>query len=429
MSHPGNSFYRDEIQKNMARIIDKNDNTPAKVIAAEIVQVITKERGGVFLRANEERGGWHVMDEASAVTKVILAMKNCESKALKAKNSETKALNAKNCESKALNAKNCENEALNAKNCESKVLNAKNCENEALNAKNCESEALNAKNCESKVHKAKRRCNGGVSAADLGYKNNQKIKRKKAAVTVSENGSSLLPLEYKEGRPPKKAAFSFVYEVKEGPTVTLDQYTKGIINLMCSQTNPNDAASVLDKPLINHFKAMNDESDQQRIVRLQLRQRYIAAMTIGISPVNFSKKLMETWGGSILERMVAIDNGPKQADGNCSAINPLVKGEDAAPAGMNHDSPIRIGGDAVVNSTGEVIAVKTDDDAIDRLVNAEDAAPLRVQNDPPTKVEDDALVKISNGVPVKAEDHAGLISTREVTAEGRLGLVNAITPN
>mmetsp|Transcript_16760 Transcript_16760/g.19312 ORF Transcript_16760/g.19312 Transcript_16760/m.19312 type:complete len:197 (+) Transcript_16760:686-1276(+) len=70
---------------------------------------------------------------------------------------------------------------------------------------------------------------------------------------------------------------------------------------MCNQTEPNEAALALDLP-----RTKEGESSEQRLMRLQLRQRYIAAMSMGISPVKFSKKLLRIWGGSLLSEKVTV---------------------------------------------------------------------------------------------------------------------------
>jgi hypothetical protein len=245
--HPGNAFYRDIIIKYVDRVLDKNDTTPPRIFAQKIVDVITKDKDAVFLRADEERGGWYVMDETSALNKVMLALKNAEIKASK---------------------------------------------------------------------------EGGVgaSAADQGNRRKSKGKRKKPSSSLVNQESfghkqDLPPLDYKEGPPPKPVKYAILHEVKEGPSVTIDTYAKDIINLMCRQTNPIEAATVLDTPLASHFKSVYDEPDHERRIRLQLRQRYIAAMTIGKSPVEFSKQLMEIWGGSVVERKVVIGVADTWDDG------------------------------------------------------------------------------------------------------------------
>ena len=246
-NHPGNAFYRDIIIKYVDRILDRNDTTPPRIFAQKIVDVITKDKDAVFLRADEERGGWYVMDETSALNKVMLALKNAEIKASK---------------------------------------------------------------------------DGGVgaTAADQGNRRKSKGKRKKPSSFVGNNESfghkqDLPSIDYNEGPPPKPMIYRILHEVKEGPAVTIDAYAKDIINLMCRQTNPIDAATVLDTPLASHFKSVHDEPDHKRRIRLQLRQRYIAAMTIGKSPVEFSKQLMEIWGGTIVERKLMIDGDDTGDDG------------------------------------------------------------------------------------------------------------------
>jgi hypothetical protein len=68
-------------------------------------------------------------------------------------------------------------------------------------------------------------------------------------------------LDYQGGPPPKPVQYGILYEVKEGPGVTIGAYAKDIINLMCRQTNPFEAATVLDAPLTSHFKSIHDEPD------------------------------------------------------------------------------------------------------------------------------------------------------------------------
>lgn len=297
----------------MPRILDKKDTTPVKTIAKEILHSILNERGAVFLRADEERGGWFVMNEVASLNKVLLAIKNCEIKANK-----------------------------------------------------------------KSIVKATIISSGG------GGGGGSSTKRKKVVVADTNKESAgprqdFPPLQYVEGRPPAKVAYSLVYEVKEGPAVALDQYTKDMINLMCRQTNPNAAATALDGPLPQHFRTVDDEPDQQRILRLQLRQRYIAAMTIGISPVNFSRSLMKTWGGSIMERMESIDADTPQSEENCNTSESLPKADDDdAPVEVSNDAPVKVEDDSpMVANTDEQVKV-------------EDAAPVEVRGDALIEVDNDA---------------------------------------
>jgi hypothetical protein len=82
-NHPGNAFYRDIIIKYVDRILDKEDTTPPRVFAQKIVDIITKvQRRSLSLRADEERGGWYVMGETSALNKVM--RQRCTSAEIKA---------------------------------------------------------------------------------------------------------------------------------------------------------------------------------------------------------------------------------------------------------------------------------------------------------------------------------------------------------
>lgn len=308
--HPGNAFYRDIIIKYVDRILDKDDTTPPRVFAQKIVDMITKDKDAVFLRADEERGGWYVMDETSALNKVLLALKNAEIKA----NKDGGGM-------------------------------------------------------------------GASAAADQGYRRKSKGKRKKPSSVVVSHESfghkqDLPSVEYKEGPPPTPVQYGILYEVKEGPVVTIGAYAKDIINLMCRQTNPVEAATVLDEPLSSHFNSVHDEPDRERRFRLQLRQRYIAAMTIGKSPVEFSKQLMEVWGGSIVERKVVIAGSDPQAyDGQQENTTHIattkdpkaITSEDEELVDAVHDSSVAIKSEVL----GEVKEVMHEQEAVSEMATAE----------------------------------------------------------
>jgi hypothetical protein len=95
-----------------------------------------------------------------------------------------------------------------------------------------------------------------------------------------------------------------VHEAKSGST-SIPEYTLRLINFMCNQSYPEDALVALDAPLETNEGTNVDESDRERQIRLQLRHRYIAAMSIGISPLTFSRQLMKLWGGTIMSSTVA----------------------------------------------------------------------------------------------------------------------------
>jgi len=211
--------------------MDKKKNTSVRSVSEKIVEIITKDNKGVFLRQDEASDGWHVMDYAASVHKVMLALKNAEIK-----------------------------------------------------------------------------IRGGSE------RSNTKKKKKKNSPSAIHT-QDLPKIKYQEGPPPPINIYRYVYEVKEGAH-QIDPYTKAIINLMCNETEPNEAARALDEP---RSEMTGNESDEQRQIRLQLRQRYIAAMSTGMSPVIFSRKLLKVWGGTILSRKVIVekrsrDSGVKAGD-------------------------------------------------------------------------------------------------------------------
>jgi hypothetical protein len=75
--HDGNIFYRDLVEKASCNI-ERSDNEGTRRAAERIVNIITLDRKGVFLR--KESDGWVVMGHRSAVNKVSNAIKNVQDK-------------------------------------------------------------------------------------------------------------------------------------------------------------------------------------------------------------------------------------------------------------------------------------------------------------------------------------------------------------
>jgi hypothetical protein len=211
-----------------------------KIASKKIFEIVTRDKGAVFLQTDENRDGWIVMDEPASINKVYLALKNVEIRAM----------------------------------------------------------------------------NGPASAPSTvptEYTSSTK-KRKLLSVddnltntTSNNNQNEVAQIKYQDGPPPPKVQKRLIYEIKEGSSLVIDSYTKEIVNSMCNQPNIANALSALNQPLSSHYQSFLDEPDLQRGLRLQLRHRYLAAMSAGISPVEFSRKLVNLWGGSILERLECID--------------------------------------------------------------------------------------------------------------------------
>eukprot|EP00531_Pseudo-nitzschia_arenysensis_P009906 CAMPEP_0116125374 /NCGR_PEP_ID=MMETSP0329-20121206/5778_1 /TAXON_ID=697910 /ORGANISM="Pseudo-nitzschia arenysensis, Strain B593" /LENGTH=740 /DNA_ID=CAMNT_0003619413 /DNA_START=191 /DNA_END=2413 /DNA_ORIENTATION=- len=62
-------------------------------------------------------------------------------------------------------------------------------------------------------------------------------------------------------------------------------------------TCTNQPHMVLDRPR-NGFTE-DSEPSKERIMRLQLRQRFASAASVGMSPIEFARKLMKLWGGTL----------------------------------------------------------------------------------------------------------------------------------
>jgi hypothetical protein len=231
----------------MDRILDKDDAMTMKIASKKIFETLTKDKGAVFLHADENRDGWIVMDESAAINKVYLALKNVEIRAM----------------------------------------------------------------------------NGSPTVSSSGpteFTTSSTKKRKILSMNDSQiNATSsfiqkeVSQIKYNDGPPPSKSQKRFIYEIKEGPSLVIDSYTKDIVNWMCNQPNPGSALSALNQPLSSHYQSLSDEPDLQRRLRLQLRHRYLAAMSVGISPIEFSRKLVNLWGASILERLDCIDQSKAAA--------------------------------------------------------------------------------------------------------------------
>lgn len=76
-AHEGNIFYRELVDRAF-RNIERSDIEGTKRVAERIVDIITLDRKGVFLR--ESPDGWVVMDHKQAVTKAVQAIRNCRDK-------------------------------------------------------------------------------------------------------------------------------------------------------------------------------------------------------------------------------------------------------------------------------------------------------------------------------------------------------------
>ena len=121
----------------------------------------------------------------------------------------------------------------------------------------------------------------------------------------------------------------FVFRAIQGPDRPIVQYALDLISLVCNNACcAKDATQasgtqrcyqpcrqvhrVLDKPAFG--RTTDTESEKERLMRLQFRHRFASAVSTGMSPIEFSKKLLELWGGR-LEEVAVNNNHPLDASG------------------------------------------------------------------------------------------------------------------
>jgi hypothetical protein len=106
--------------------------------------------------------------------------------------------------------------------------------------------------------------------------------------------------------------------IQGNPEQPIHEYALHLLSMVCSQANPATAHYALDKPIDSMG---DDESEQERLMRLQLRQRFVSAQSVGMTPIEFARRLLALWGGKLMQippappkkrRMTAEQNQPVQ---------------------------------------------------------------------------------------------------------------------
>lgn len=131
------------------------------------------------------------------------------------------------------------------------------------------------------------------------------------------------PPRRSKNKPRRKRAT--VYEAKQGER-PIHPHALQLISLVCNSTQ-NLSYRVLDKPGPEYTS--ETEPEKHRLMRLQMRHRFASAKASKMSPIEFSKKLLELWGGK-LERVTREVPTPKVASNEVRNDN-----SDCAPADKN----------------------------------------------------------------------------------------------
>ena len=85
--HPGNIFYTDLVHQRLVGLCDVEDQQEYRRVAEDIVDILTVERGGRFLKVrdgelNSTSAKCVVMDERAAIAKVLLALRTTKKRHL-----------------------------------------------------------------------------------------------------------------------------------------------------------------------------------------------------------------------------------------------------------------------------------------------------------------------------------------------------------
>lgn len=78
----------------------------------------------------------------------------------------------------------------------------------------------------------------------------------------------------------------------------IPQHTLNLITSVCNQLDAETAHRILDLPL--EGQSLDNETDLERRMRLQLRHRFAAAAAIGMSPLEFASRLLKLWDGKLI---------------------------------------------------------------------------------------------------------------------------------
>jgi hypothetical protein len=86
------------------------------------------------------------------------------------------------------------------------------------------------------------------------------------------------------------------YEAKPGDR-PIHPHALQLISMVCNSNSKNLAYRVLDKPSPEY--TLETEPEKHRLMRLQIRHRFASAKASNMSAIEFSKRLLELWGGTL----------------------------------------------------------------------------------------------------------------------------------
>ena len=263
-THPGNVFYRHCI-KDAVKAYNLSTATEVRNCAEKLYNLLVTERRGRFLKLPEGLTTHHtckVLTQRRTMDKIIHALKTARSRV------EVEKLRVNNVKT--------------PKNGSNKVNDNIQSHEQAFLR-----ELTNPQTPNSKKRKL-------VTPSTAGSWSKQKSGNSKPVKATSSTKRKPIYSKIPNDKPTYRAE-------QANPDWPIHDYALHCISKVCSQADPATAHRALDQPL----DLSMEESKQQRLMRLQLRQRFVASQSIGLTPIEFARRLLSLWGGKLLQVPVA----------------------------------------------------------------------------------------------------------------------------
>jgi hypothetical protein len=261
--HPGNQFYTDVVQEIIQNTSSTWENASDFRYAAEQVhRIICMERGGRFLKLPDgvsDAVVCTVMSEQDVINKVIHALKTAKKR--------------------------------------KELRDAGIIPPPFVKAAQCGLQPFKVNPQKPRPAKTSHITDVGIADDEL-FTSTPLPKRKHSSsgnTNRSKDNDSPNITSTTIQRPQKR--LEVAYEAV-GP-LGIDAYALKLISRVCSQPgDPRKAHYCLDRPDVKDYTVHN-EPDKERFMRLQLRQRFASAIAVGLTPIEFARKLLKLWGGEL----------------------------------------------------------------------------------------------------------------------------------
>jgi hypothetical protein len=316
--HPGNQFYSDTIQA-AADNMTLDNPTDFREAAKEIRHLLCVIRGGRFLKLPEgvsDTQTCMIMSEKDSVNKVIHALKTAKKRKVMRAAGLLPPPFAKaaqyGLQPFKIN-KNRENHKANKRKLPMASRKIDDDEDEdQVEKSQFMSEAVDLPPEVPPGPPPPKKRRSLISSVNSKSNDNDSTKPN-TTPTCSAKSNNTTPSPRKPIVRRLKVAYQAVIhgDNKANHQTPCNSYALTLISKVCSQPgNPSKAHHVLDKPDAKTYQSVDEEPDKDRFLRLQLRQRFASAVAVGITPIEFARKLLKLWGGEL--RQVKVEAPPKK---------------------------------------------------------------------------------------------------------------------